>query len=294
VSELPGNGGSAVAIRERDIVITSDSGRRNVYKKASQREWRFPFILTPAQKDFFETQHKAVNGREQAFFFVEDIDDPDNTTYLVKKEQHFHAKEIDQPATDNDEVTTLYRYTQTLLQEPETVQIGSVALEIYECPNGTGLISNSAKANDGLEETYAELSRSHYGVFSTAKFLRVKIPFVDLAPAQTLTIESVLQYIPSATFAVGYHIDISSLELDTSGDSGDNNFWVGPIGGVINGQNTGTSPWSGTKSYVFTGVTNPMPGDVYVYFWTGTSLYEPGPIDPANILRIFEVRRTLA
>jgi len=108
---------------EEDLELKSEKGKTWTYKQSRHRQWELDFILTKDQLQFFRDLHDAVEGRGTPFYFVEDLDDVEGTSYYVKKEKDFNPSDEKYGAPEGVD-TEYYEYTLFLTQEPTEDEIG--------------------------------------------------------------------------------------------------------------------------------------------------------------------------
>ncbi len=114
--------GSVTRTKEdTDIIHETEEGILWVYPQIRRGIWELNFRVDEEDLDVFETLHDAVNGIETQFYYVPDVDNV-STAYLVRKEQGFAPKEVDQQSADG---VVYYDYTLKLRGESAAaIEIG--------------------------------------------------------------------------------------------------------------------------------------------------------------------------
>jgi hypothetical protein len=116
-------GSDPIGIEEGDLELTTERGRRYIYKQFTRQTRRLVFRGTTAQLQFFKDLHQLLGGQETPFYFLPDNDD-EATVLFVRKEKDFKPKELDQAAADSDGDTAVYDYELILTEEPSGPEVG--------------------------------------------------------------------------------------------------------------------------------------------------------------------------
>lgn len=208
------------ALMERDIVLKAQTGRIFAYKRSSRRRYSLDYTFGPGGKDFFETQHKAVDGIVRPFFFMEDSADPD-TAVFVRKQQDFRPKKI-APGIVDGVFGPRWSYTLDLIEVPN--RAGSVAsgtigafrgrptyIEEYEDeppvnPLRSRIIDGTLAADvDASALTYAEtqFDSSRSTAFGYASLLLSAFP-APPGPIASATLHVITEYLTGDTGSGAY------------------------------------------------------------------------------------------
>lgn len=165
-------GGGTRDLIENDDVHVRDSGRITAHKRSTRRRWRFPYRMTPTNRAFFETMHKATDGSVRPFYFLEDLDElrptvvedyqgaglhgeivnPYNAVdyprrFLVRKQSNFEPKELDTPASVDGVMLPFEDYMLELVQEPPRIVVGVTGASDGESYAEMTLSTTSGVAN---------------------------------------------------------------------------------------------------------------------------------------------------
>jgi len=209
------------ALMERDVFLTSHTGKITAYKRSSRRRWSLEYLCGPDDKAFFETMHKAVDGIKTPFYFMEDSGDAD-TAVLVRKQEDFMPRKI-APGLIGSTFGPRWIYTLDLTEmiygslsfatgtppggSPGTVVIGTyrgrptIVEEYEDNPPVNPLRSrvlNGSNAIDADDSTYAELQMDSCTSVSL-DFANLQISGFPSPPAGTVsevTISVIAEYIP--------------------------------------------------------------------------------------------------
>lgn len=109
--------------RRTRIKHETEEGAYWVYPQSNRRHWRLVFRCTEPEMDVFRDLDDAVNGDEDAFYFVPDVDASPQVAYLVRKQQDFDTPPVGTPTYISGEIVQIYDYVLEMLEESEAGQI---------------------------------------------------------------------------------------------------------------------------------------------------------------------------
>lgn len=116
-------GSLPIGIVEGDLTMTTERGKEYVYKQFTKRVWKLTFRVSLFDLAFFRTLHETVGGKLVPFYFMEDTADSSGSAVLVRKEPDFEPRELDQPASIDEQDIEMYDYTLILTEEPEGAEV---------------------------------------------------------------------------------------------------------------------------------------------------------------------------
>lgn len=107
-------------VAEDDIEFRAQAGNIEVQKNWTTRVWELNFRITQEERDFFETLHRAVDGRKRPFYFVLDVTGSPLEVVLVRKEREFRPRSLGAVEIEDGSYVRFYEYKQILTEEVDS------------------------------------------------------------------------------------------------------------------------------------------------------------------------------